>query len=320
MICKTSKQVPLCSLLAQWCYPHLWVLVPFSYFRGCSRPARRQHSNSPEDVSLPPSQKLKELRSRLGITTRDVAELSQEIAQRETNAEFHISNAWLTQIENSDSVPSIFKLYSLSAIYHVKFTDLLSLFGVELDHLHKHQLSSPLANTHLTTLEIADGDKTVSFPVRFDRAFDIDNTNLLSRMVEIWGEVPIALIQHLDIRHSQYGYIGLQDFTLHPMIRPGSFVQVDQEVRKIQPRRWRTEYDRPIYFIELRDGYACSWCELQDGRLLLIPHPLSPCSVRTMNYGTEAEIVGQVTAVAMRLTDGLLNSSPDAVAALPKRV
>lgn len=268
---------------------------------------------------MPPSQKLKELRSRLGITTRDVAELSQEIAEREANAEFHISNAWLTQIENSDSVPSIFKLYSLSVIYHVKFTDLLSLFGVELDNLHKHQLSSPLANTHLTTLEIADGDKTVSFPVRFDRAFDIDNTNLLSRMVEIWGEVPIALIQHLDIRHSQYGYIGLQDFTLHPMIRPGSFVQVDQEVRKIQPRRWRTEFDRPIYFVELRDGYACAWCELQDGRLLLIPHPLSPCSVRSLDYGTQAEIVGQVTAVAMRVTDGM-NSSPDAAAALPKRV
>src|SRR6516162_5778902 len=94
-----------------------------------------------------------------------------------------------------DSVPSIFKLYSLSAIYRVKFTDLLSLFGVNLDRLHEHQLSSPLLNTHLTTLEIADEEKTVSFPVRFDRGFDIDNTNLLSRMVEVWGEVPIALIR-----------------------------------------------------------------------------------------------------------------------------
>ncbi len=272
-----------------------------------------------EILLLPPSQKLKEMRSRLGITTRDVAELSQAIAERESNAEFHISNAWLTQIENSDSVPSIFKLFSLSAIYHVKFTDLMSLFGVELDHLHVHQFASPLSNTHLTTVEVADGDKTVSFPVRFDRGFDIDNTNLLSRMVETWGEIPIALIQHLDIRHSQYGYIGLEDFTLHPMIRPGSFVQVDQEVRKIQPRRWRSEYDRPIYFIELRDGYACSWCELQEGRLLLIPHPLSPCNVRSLDYGTEAEIIGRVTAVAMRLTDGL-DSPSDAVAALPKRV
>jgi transcriptional regulator with XRE-family HTH domain len=259
------------------------------------------------------------LRSRLGITTREVADLSQKIAEREGNSEFTISNAWLTQIENSDSVPSIFKLYSLSAIYRIKFTELLSLFGVELDHLHEHQLASPLDNTHLTTLEIDDEERTVSFPVRFDRGFDIDNTNLLSRMVEVWGEIPIALIQHLDIRHSQYGYIGLQDFTLYPLIRPGSFVQVDQRVTKIQTKRWRTEYDRPIYFVELREGYACSWCEQQDGRLLLIPHPLSPCNVRSIESSVDAEIVGQVTAVAMRITDPPAGGT-DAAAALPKRV
>lgn len=256
-----------------------------------------------EGSSLPPSQKLKELRARLGITTRDVSELSQKIADREGNPEFHISNAWLTQIENSDSVPSVHKLFSLSSIYHIKFTDLLSLFGVELDRLHEHQLSSPMAKTHLTSLDVADVGKKVSFPVRFDRGFDIDNTNLLSRMVEVWGEIPIALIRHLDIRHSQYGYIGLKDYMLYPLLRPGSFVQVDQTVQKIQPHKWRTEYDRPIYFIELRDGYACSWCELQGSRLLLIPHPLSPCSVRNLAYGTEAEIVGRVSAVAMRITD-----------------
>lgn len=254
-----------------------------------------------------PGDHLRNLRFRLGITTRDVENLSQKIAEEEKNLEFQISNAWLTQLENSDSVPSIFKLYSLAAIYRVKFTDLMLLFGMDLQKIARHQLASPLPHTHLTNLEVYDADKTVSFPVRFDRSFDLDNTNLLARMVEIWGEVPIALLQHLDLRHNLYGYIGLQDFTLYPLLRPGSFVQVDQRVRKIQPLRWRTEFDRAIYFVELRDGYACSWCELQDGHLLLLPHPLSPASVRRFDYGKEAEIIGQVTAVAMRLTE-----APDA--------
>src|ERR1700726_2211329 len=168
-----------------------------------------------------PSEQLKHIRCRLGITTREVADFSQKIAEAEGNPEFHISNAWLTQIENSDSVPSIFKLYSLSSIYRIKFSDILLLYGVDLQNLTKHQLSAPLPNTHLTTLEVYDSEKTVSFPVRFDRSFDVDNTNLLSRMVEVWGEVPIALIQHLDIRPSLYGYIGLQDNTLAPLLRPG---------------------------------------------------------------------------------------------------
>jgi transcriptional regulator with XRE-family HTH domain len=270
-------------------------------------------------TSLPPNEQLKDLRSKLGITTRDVAEFSQKIAETENSAEYQISNAWLTQLENSDSVPSIFKLYSLSAIYRIKFTDLLLLYGVDLQRLSQHQLAAPLPNTHRTSLEVYDAERTMSFPVRFDRSFDLDNTNLISRMVEVWGEVPIALIQHLDIRHSHYGYIGLEDLTLYPLLRPGSFVQIDPRVRKVQPLRWRTEFDRPIYFIELRDGYACSWCDLQEGYLMLLPHPLSPCSVRRLSYGTEAEIVGQVTGVAMRLTDAK-DPSADGNGRLPKRV
>lgn len=264
-----------------------------------------------------PGDRLKQMRFRLGITTRDVAELSQKIAEDEDNPEFSISNAWLTQIENSDSVPSIYKLFSLSSILHVKFTDLLLLFDVDLSKLKHHQLRAPMDRTHLTTMEVYDEDQRVSFPVRFDSAFDLDNTNLLARMIEVWGEVPIALIQHLDIRHNLYGYIGLQDFTLYPLLRPGSFVQIDQNVQKVQPLRWRTEYDRPIYFVELRDGYACSWCELQDGCLMLLPHPLSPCGVRRLNYGVDAEIIGQVTAVAMRLTDA--GNPSDESARLPGR-
>jgi transcriptional regulator with XRE-family HTH domain len=266
-----------------------------------------------------PSEQLKDIRSRLGITTREVADFSSKIAQAEGNPEFHISNAWLTQVENSDSVPSIFKLYSLSSIYRIKFTDLLLLYGVDLEHLTGNQLAAPLPHTHLTNLEVYDPQRTVSFPIRFDPSFNVSSTNLLSRLVEAWGEVPIALIQHLDIRHGLYGYIGLQDLTLHPLVRPGSFVRIDPRVRKVQPMRWRTEFDRPIYFVELRDGYACSWCELQDGHLLLLPHPLSPRAVRRFANGTDAEIVGQVTAVAMTLVP-LAPPPPDAAAKSPGRV
>jgi hypothetical protein len=41
--------------------------------------------------------------------------------------------------------------------------------------------------------------------------------------------------------------------------------------------------------------------------------------VRRLNYGTEAEIVGQVTAVAMRLIDAP-DAASDGNARLPKRV
>lgn len=261
-------------------------------------------------------ERLKEIRSRLGITTRDVTDFSRKIAESEGNEDFHISNPWLTEIENSDSIPSIYKLFSLSIIYHLKFSDLLRLFGVDVQKIAKQQSEMRLDQTHLTPIEIFDPDRSVTFPIRFDRGFEVTKTNLLSRMVEVWGEIPIPFIEHLDLRHSLYGFIGLEDMTLHPLLRPGSFVQIDQSSKKINPLKWRSEYDRPIYFVELRDGYACSWCELHDSQLILIPHPLSPCRIRQFKHGNEAEIIGRVTGVAMRIVDSA-SAPTDGIARLP---
>jgi len=248
-----------------------------------------------------PGEQLRELRNRLGVTTREVEEFSRTIAEDRQNEEFYISNAWLTQLENKNSIPSIYKLYSLSVIYRRKFNDLLGVFGIDLNATSRYQLALPLQHTHLTTFETPDPEKPVAFPVRFDKSFNVETTSLISRMVEVWGEVPIALIQKLDVRHCQYGYIGTQDYSMYPLLRPGSFVQIESHSIRMQASEWRTEYDRPIYFVELRDGYACSWCELRGSQLTLLPHPLSGCATRQFSYPSEAEIVGQVTGVAMRL-------------------
>jgi hypothetical protein len=105
---------------------------------------------------------------------------------------------------------------------------------------------------------------------------------------------------------------------MYPLLRPGSFVQIDGQAARLQPSEWRTEFDRPIYFVELRDGYACAWCELRGSQLTLIPHPLSACSTRTLAHPGEAEIIGQVTAVAMRLVSAN-EGHADGSARLPKR-
>jgi hypothetical protein len=100
-----------------------------------------------------------------------------------------------------------------------------------------------------------------------------------------------------------YGYIGLNDYTMYPLIRPGSFVQIDGNQRKIKHGTWRTEFERPIYFVELREEYVCSWCEIKEGHLISIPYPNSPVEIRRFPYPREAEIVGRVTGVAMRIAE-----------------
>lgn len=248
-------------------------------------------------------EKLRELRVRLGLTTRHVEERSQRIADDRHNREFHVSHAWLTDIENGKFTPSMFKLFTLSVVYGCKFTDLVSSFGVPIGESSRYHAWLRLPRTHL--LDSGDDVETVkvSLPVRFKPEFQLEKTNLLAQVVEKWDQIPVGFLQHLDLHKSVYGYIGLEDYTLYPLIRPGSLVQIDASQRKISTEKWKTEFDRPIYFVELRIGYVCSWCQVDRGQLSIIPHPQSHLDVRRFDYPSQAEIVGRVTGVAMRIVE-----------------
>ena len=58
-----------------------------------------------------------------------------------------------------------------------------------------------------------------------------------------------------------------------------------------------------LSYFELRDEYICSWCEIREGHLLAVPYPNSRCEIRRFPYPREADIVGRVTGVAMRLAE-----------------
>ena len=256
-----------------------------------------------EGELLRPGERLRNIRTRLGLTTRDVEAFSRRISNAEENEDYCISSAWLTQVENTGSVPGVHKLFSLSVIYRQSFGGLLRLFGVDLTKIEDHQPLMPLPNTYRSTFRAAGDNHAVSFPVHFDLGASLNGTNLLSRMIRLWGEIPIALISSLDLEHSTYGFIGFKDFMMYPFLRPGTFVQIDGRSTKVQKGVWRTQFDRPIYFVELRDDeYACSWCELDGRELRLIPHPCSPCATRFLPFPDEAEIVGRVTGIAMQLS------------------
>lgn len=257
----------------------------------------------PSDLKRVGGAKLKELRTRLGFTVRRVQERSVEIAAKQENCEYIISHTWLTMVENGEGVLSIFKFSSLAQIYGRSVTELAGYYEVPIVHLGRDLADFSAPKTHLLGNGTLTDSETVNVPLHFRNEGELDDTNLLSKLVAIWGDFPVALVERLNPRYGLYGYVGLKDFTLHPMIRPGTFVQIDVNQRKIFTGPARTIEDRPVYFVELRNGYACSWCEVRDGRLLLVPHPMSPAKTRQLVYPGEADIVGRVTAVAMRIAE-----------------
>ena len=73
--------------------------------------------------------KLKELRLRLGLTLRDVEANSRQLAAERHNQDFFISRGWLNNVENGSYTPSIYKLWSLGAIYQTQWSSIFSFFG-----------------------------------------------------------------------------------------------------------------------------------------------------------------------------------------------
>jgi transcriptional regulator with XRE-family HTH domain len=250
---------------------------------------------------MEPGDRLRGIRSELGMSTREVAQLSNKIAVAEQNQEFLISSPWLTQLENKTALPSVFKLFTLAAIYGLTYNYVLTLYGVNLKKVMAYHSQMPVRKTHLAELDFEEMHATVELPIRFDAGLNLNKTTLLSRMVDTWGMVPPELMQGLDFPRRLYGFVGLEDYRLYPLVRPGSFVEINPDSKKPRQRLPRSEFDRPIYFVDLRDECACAWCDIVADSLLLLSHPLSPCETTIVKLPEEGEIIGEVTGIAMRL-------------------
>jgi transcriptional regulator with XRE-family HTH domain len=265
------------------------------------RAGDRMSTGGAAAVQLNGGQRLRTLRESLGYRMRDVELASNQIARRFGSEEFAIAPSRLSDIETKGIIPSIFRLYSFAAIYRREFRELLSFYGLELDgisadisfgHPQKSHVSEALSNV-----------RQVRMPTKLDPGFSLEKTTDLGRAIEQWGIVPMSYLAQFAGDRYTYGYIGSEDFTMYPILPPGSFVQVDETMNKVGEGIWRSEFERPIYFVEMREGYTCCWCSLKRDSIVLQPHPLSPVSVRVLRYPQEAEVLGQIVGVAMRLGD-----------------
>jgi hypothetical protein len=252
--------------------------------------------------------KLRQARERLSLRYRDVVDASLRIADRRKNPNFAVALSRLADIENKGIVPSIHRVYTLCAIYRLPVSDVLRWYGVDLANLAGDSATVEVGATHLVGLDV-EPDASVAFPNGLEAEFDTRRTVFLSRMIQGWGRLPLAMLQGLDLRKHMYGFIGTDDWFMYPLLSPGSLVLIDDTRKKIASGGWASEHERPIYFLELRDGYACGWAHIAGGHLVLQPHPASRCVARVYDYPSEIEVVGGVTGVATRLDQGARHRS-----------
>jgi transcriptional regulator with XRE-family HTH domain len=243
-----------------------------------------------------PGLRLRQVREKLGLTYRDVERISYELAARRGRPEFVLHISRLADIESHDVVPSLHKLYTLAVVYHLSPLDLFSWYEVPLEECFEEGVNFPSPQTH----KIA-APTSLKVPLRFDPGFDPRRTAFLSRMVEKWGHFEGALTNG-NGRHC-YGFVGLEDRRMVPLLRPGSVVLVDTTVREMEDDCWTCEHDRPMYFVDVRTGYRCGWFHQSGSELVMQPHTLSRCLQESWKMPDQAEIVGRVVGVVMRLNE-----------------
>ncbi|MEJ5369595.1 MAG: helix-turn-helix transcriptional regulator [Bryobacteraceae bacterium] len=254
---------------------------------------------------LEAGQKFRQIRERLGLRYRDVEEFSQQIADRRRNNEFLVPISRLSDIENRGAVPSIYKLYSLCAIYRLDLAEALSWYGADPTQLPADSAALVADRTHLVGFgrspwKPATG--SVQVPLTLDPGLDLTKTTFLSRFIQSWGVLPLVMLEGLEPRNYLYAILGSEDHFMSPILRPGSLLLIDESRRRVASSGWTNELDRPIYFLEHRDGWLCAWCSLGEGHLIAIPHPSSPHSPVVFAFPDEVDVLGQVVGVASRLT------------------
>jgi transcriptional regulator with XRE-family HTH domain len=266
---------------------------------ACCKFATLEKHHSMEDAG----QRLRRVRERLNLRVRDVEQASQKIADKYRNDEFAILINRLSDIENRSVVPTVYKLYSLCAIYRLDFLEVLHWYGIAMASMPADSSFVEVPQTHLVSFQ-GNGEGEVLLPLSLDPGIDLSRTTYLSRMIQRWGRLPLLFLETLNLKEQRYALIGTEDWFMYPLLQPGTFVSIDETQRKIANSGWNNEFERPIYFLEHRQGYVCGWCNLTDDRLILQPHPASQCSPQVYTYPDDIDLIGQVTGIAMRLDQG----------------
>lgn len=242
----------------------------------------------------PPGLRLRQTREALGLTYRDVEKASYQIAVNRGRPDFILHISRLADIENRGVVPSLHKLYSLASILHLDPLEISGWYEAPFRQTFHEGASFPPPRTSLSSFPVPP-----ILPQLGEGAVASENTELLTRRPT--SVVPMPQVETSADGKHRYGYVGLSDRRMMPLLRPGSTVLIDTTLRCIEDADWSNEYDRPMYFVEIRNGYRCGWFQKDKYRLIMQPHTLSRCAPEAWRTPDDAEVIGQVVGVVSYL-------------------
>ena len=140
-------------------------------------------------------------------------------------------------------------------------------------------------------------------------AGDVARTGFLEKLLEECQEIPFFLRHSLEyfsgsahVSLDDFFWVGGDDDPLHPYLAKGLVVMVNR--RRKTPFHFVSKplWQQPIYVVLKRDGmYLAACCGVENTTLLVHPHALDFHSTTEYRNHQDAEVVGQIVAIARRL-------------------
>jgi hypothetical protein len=237
---------------------------------------------------------LRRSRERIGLSLRKVHEMSLQLALGLNNDNYQLATSALWDMETKQILPRhIEKIFAVCILYYLNLWEYLRAAGIAVENTGKEPLPSQyLSKRNLFT--IASPETAIS-----------TRPTLAGRLTQMIEEIPLffrhgfpLLIGGQEVAARELYWVGQRERMFHPMLEGAILLAVDGS--DVGPESdWKEPWERPLYLIMQRDGkYLCGFCVFRHNSVTLVSHPDCPMGPVHFRNGQEAEVVGQVAAIA----------------------
>ncbi len=242
---------------------------------------------------------MRELREQCGLNRSDVEYRTDQIARRRDNHGFHVSRAYLRDIELGNCLPGFYKLEALASLYRRSPKELLKRYGVEVEE--REGLFSPFppsSGPGPNPVSADEEERRVLLSVA--SGFRSEKTLLLTEAEDALV-IPAKWRESLGGKSVRFAVIGTKDDRMGELLPAGSLVAIDIDQKTIEEApTWRTEADRPIYLVWQDDAspHVCRWVYQVGSTLTLLPYQATrDREVMQLKTPKHALIIGRVIHV-----------------------
>jgi transcriptional regulator with XRE-family HTH domain len=263
--------------------------------RDLARHWKPQALRAPENFG----QLLKRTRRRMDLSLREAAAMSRTIAEILKDDRYSTSPSSLSDYELRNSPPRDFhKIITLCSIYGLQFEPVMTRMGIDV----------AVAGTEsMPDRYLFRAEPTVTAK-RTDA--EVVGMGFLEKLLKECQAIPLFLRDSFGyfsgstrVSLDDFFWVGGGDDPLHPNLAEGLVVIVNR--RRKTPLHFGSKswWQQPLYIILLRNGgYLACCCAVENG--LLVIHPYSRDFHRSAQYRLhqDAEVVGQIVAIARRFS------------------